>query len=299
MRKIVVGDAGATVADRHPAVVQRHLDHAIGAELGGVVDQVDDGPVDRRRAARHLRVVTRHGDLTTGPAPHPRRSLFAQRLQIAVLLWLVVAPIGCQFDQFVDQRGQLLGLTVEIVDELLTGLGRQVVHPAQHGNIGAQARQWRAQLMTGVLHQLLLLLAAARQGAEHPVHRLAQAARFVGPADRHFDVEATGLGDIVGGLGEADEAAGDLPADQPAEKCRADDDERHRQQRAFADDVERTLGLTSRAGDLHRATTVDRDRQHAEGLALDGDIAWLADAGGCAAGHGPIGVVDGQFAGLR
>ena len=88
-----------------------------------------------------------HRDLATGPPPNTRCGLLAQHAEVALLRGLVVAPVGCQLDQLVHQRGQFLGLTVEIVDQLLPRLGGEVVHPAQHGDVGAQAGQRRTQFV--------------------------------------------------------------------------------------------------------------------------------------------------------
>ena len=73
-------------------------------------------------------------------------------------------------------------------------VGRELVEPADHLEVGAQAGERGAQLVAGVEHELALGLARALQGGQQVVEGAAQAAQLVGPPG----VEA--LGD-VGGLG--------------------------------------------------------------------------------------------------
>ena len=111
---------------------------------------------------------------------------------------LVVAPVGGQLDELVDQGGQLAALAVEVVEQLAARRpAARLLDAAQHRDVGAQAGQRRAQLVAGVLHQLLLVVAAAGQRAEHPVERRAQPAGLVGAVDRHLDVEAAGRGHVA------------------------------------------------------------------------------------------------------
>ncbi len=198
------------------------------AELGGVVDHVEHGAVDGGRTARHQRIVGNDRDRPTGSATHAGSGLLAQAAELALLRRLVIAAVGGQIDEFVDQRRELFGFGVEIGHQLIAGNGIEILEPAQHGHIRAQARQRSAQLVAGVLHELLLLVSAARQRAEHAVHRRAEPAGLVCAADRDLDVEPAGQGDVVGRLGEAHEASGHLPTDQPADQRRTDDDEADR-----------------------------------------------------------------------
>ena len=229
-------------------------------------------------AGRHdtIEVSPTTVDLAAGSSAHSRCGLLGQRGEIAVLGRLVVAPIRRQLDELVDEGRQFLRLAVEVVDQLLTSLRREALETAQHRDVGAQAGQRRAQLVAGVLHELVLLIAAARQRAEHSVERQAQPTGLVGAADRHRDVQPAGGGHIVGGLGQSHQPTRDLPADQPPGDRRRGDDQRDRQQRASTDHVEGALGLAGGAGDLHRAHAFDGNRQHAVRLALDRHVTRLA-----------------------
>ena len=113
---------------------------------------------------------------------------------------LVVAGFGGQLDQLVDQVGELAGLAVEVGEQLLASVRRQLLEAAaQHRDVGAQAGERRAQLVAGVLHQLVLLVLAALQRLQHAGEGAAQLARLVGAVDRHLDVEPAGAGNHAGG----------------------------------------------------------------------------------------------------
>ena len=83
-------------------------------------------------------------------------------------------------DDLVDERAQLFGLGVQVVEDRGALFGRDVGEPAQRVEVRAQARQGRAQLVPGVLNQAFLFLLAADQSAQHAGEAAAQAGDLVG-----------------------------------------------------------------------------------------------------------------------
>ena len=69
----------------------------------------------------------------------------------------LVAP--GQLGQVADQRGELVQLGQHVGDQHLAFLGRELLHPSGHLEIGLEAGQRSAQLVGGVEHQLALALA--------------------------------------------------------------------------------------------------------------------------------------------
>ena len=140
-------------------------------------------------------------DLATGSATHTRGGLLAQHAEVAVLRRLVVASIGGQLDQLVDQRRQLLGLAVEIVDQLPPRLGREVVAT------GAARRRWCAGWSAACAARARRPARVAAVGRRLrasapsiPLNAVPSRPVSSRSADRHLDVEPTGDRDVVGRL---------------------------------------------------------------------------------------------------
>ena len=255
VRQIVDGDAGTVVADRQAATLHVDLDHTRwprrgSAELGGVVDEVQHRAIERRRAG----TTTIEASPTTVTSRPVRRRTRAAACsvnvgEIAVLGGLVVAPIRRQLDELVDQRRQLSSSRCRgrrpAVDALS---GVEALETAQHRDVGAQAGQRRAQLVAGILHELVLLIAAAGQRAEHPVEGKPSRPASSEPLDGHRDVEPAGGGHIVGRLRSVapDDGVTCRPISHPTIAAR-DDDERDTTTACDA-------RITSRARSVSRAS---------------------------------------------
>ena len=163
------------------------------------------------------------GDRATGAAADPLGHPVDDVVEGDDLLGLVVVGVGGELHELVDEGAELVGLDLEVGEDRLAGGLGQVVVAAQGLDVGAQAGERGAQLVAGVLHELLLLLARLAQGGEHRGERTGQAAGLVVAGGRHVDVEATAAGDLLGGVGELHERLGGLAGDQPAgerHRCR-------------------------------------------------------------------------------
>ena len=153
-----------------------------------------------------------------GPARRPGRRSSASSTASRRERHRVVAG---QLDEVADQRGHLLDLGADVVQQLgarpraasrrrAVGLGEQV-------EVGAQRGQRGAQLVAGVGDQLALPVARRGERGEHRVERRGQPGDLVVALDRDR-VQPLGAGDVLGRGGEpahrAQAVAGDAPAGQ-------------------------------------------------------------------------------------
>ena len=105
---------------------------------------------------------------------------------------------GGDRDDLVDEVDHLLDLAVQVVDDLRPLVVGEIGMAAQHVEVGAQARQRRAQLVPGVLDESLLLGPGAVERLEHRPERRTEPADLVVAGRRHADVEAAGRPHRVG-----------------------------------------------------------------------------------------------------
>ena len=208
--------------------------------------------------------------------------------------------LGGQLHELVHQGGQLAGFAVEVVEDSLAGVRREVVEAAEHGDVGPQAGERRPQLVARVLHEPLLILARARQCAEHAAERHAEPAGLVLAADGHRHVEPPGQCDLLGGRSEADEPARRLAGDEPADDCRDRGHESDREQRSVALRGEDAVVLRQAAGGLDRASAfTDRHGEGSVVLAVDVRVVPSLDQGLRARGDGDVDLVDRQLTRCR
>ena len=157
---------------------------------------------DTARSSSALRPSTRRvaeldGDLATGAAAVPRHDPFDQLAEVDRLHRLLAARVGGELHQLRDEIGELAQLESVSVDQL--GALRVVERsgPAQEVDVGAQRGERRAQLVAGVHHEPLLLLARRVQRVQHRVEARGQPAELVAPLDLDGVGEVLGLGDVV------------------------------------------------------------------------------------------------------
>ena len=91
----------------------------------------------------------------------------------------VVVPAG-QLGEVAHEVGELLHLCQHVVHQHLAVGGGELVDPADHLEVRAQAGERRAELVGGVEHQLALGLARGLEGAQQPVERPTEAPELVG-----------------------------------------------------------------------------------------------------------------------
>ena len=155
--QVDVVDAAAVVADLDPAGGAGDLDRSPLIELQGVLHQVAHGSLQRERLSRHRGVVRDDLHLAPGSLCRPAGHPLDERTQIDGLVRLVVAPVGGQVDHLVDEPGQLVGLALQVVEQLSALCRSQLIGAPQGIDVGPQARQRGAQLVPGVLDEPLLV----------------------------------------------------------------------------------------------------------------------------------------------
>ena len=175
---------------------------ALGAPLGGVVEQVGDRALERVRVAGdppRLGVARR----TRGRrAPsYARDGLLDHGGQLDGSTDGVAGVLARQLDQVADQGGHLGDLGPDVGEQLgarlrepggAAGLGEQV-------EVGAQRGQRGAQLVAGVGDQLALPVVRGGERGEHRVERRGQPGDLVVALDRDR-VEPLGAGDVLDGV---------------------------------------------------------------------------------------------------
>ena len=215
-------DAGPVVGDDDLARQQPDLDgRAVRVELGGVLQQVADGALQRPAAcrARHrpgrrrrprsrrpLRLPTRSAARpttaarSTGPPRPPRPGGRGRASTSSSTRWdsSRVSPWTSSTSSVARLRGQL-------------------VDAAQHAGVGAQAGQRGAQLVGGVLDEALLRVPRGGEPGEHRVERRRQPRHLVAALHRH--AARPGRSSTLTSLRdprEPDQATGDPPRQQPS-----------------------------------------------------------------------------------
>ncbi len=123
---------------------------------------------------------------------------------------------------------------------------------AQHVEVGAQARQRCAQLVTGVLDEPLLLGAGAIERLQHRPERRAEAADLVVARRRHADVETAGGPHRVRCGRQPAQRRGDSSGDERAEQRGRSGDEEDEDDDPRAERLQHAIDLGQRASDLHR-----------------------------------------------
>ena len=125
--EVVLGDAGAVVADHHRRAVDGDLHRRGGlAELRRVVDEVADGPGEVTRLAHHRarRAGDRDVDRAAGAAAHALGHPLDDVVEGDDLLGLVVVGVGGELHQLVDERAELTGLDLEVGEDRPGGWAR-------------------------------------------------------------------------------------------------------------------------------------------------------------------------------
>ena len=113
------------------------------------------------------------------------------------------APVAPgQLGQVAHDVGELLQLHQDVVDQHGAVLGAQLVDPADHLEVGAQAGERRAQLVGGVEHQLALGPARRLERLEQAVEGAPEAAQLVGAARREPACHVGRLGQVLDRVGE-------------------------------------------------------------------------------------------------
>ena len=181
VRQVRLGDARPVVAHDDGALVAFDRHGLAGrAPLAGVVEQVADGPAQAVVAAHDP--AGRRVELEVDVLGPPVRVLHGhlvlhQQVEAQRLPGGRPAVAPGQLGQVAHDVGQLLQLHQHVVDQHGAVLGAQLVDPADHLEVGAQAGERRAQLVRGVEHQLALGPAGRLERLEQAVEGASEAAR--------------------------------------------------------------------------------------------------------------------------
>ena len=152
--------------DTWPSVVHGHRStlhddpypSALGRELGGVLDQVSDGPGQRTRSTLHDGPLA---DLQPDPVGSSAIESFDDRPgqgpEFERCHRLVSFDIGRQIDELGHQCPQLRDLGTDVLDDRHTGRLIEIGSRTQDVDIGPETCERGAKFMARVVHQLVLL----------------------------------------------------------------------------------------------------------------------------------------------
>jgi hypothetical protein len=200
-----------------------------------------------------------------------------------------------QLGQVADQRGQLLDLAADVVEELGPRRGIQVRPPGLVGlgeqvDVGAQRRQRGAQLMTRVGHQPSLPLARGVECDQHLVERGGQPGDLVVALDRHRG-QVLGARDALDRRRQVAYRTEPVARHDPAGETGDQDPQAAEEQGHDAQLGQQLVAFVQWLQQHHGTTLVagDRDGDHP---VLDVGEGGSADAlRGLAAGHGVLGLL--------
>ena len=137
------------------------------APLRGVVEQVGDRALERRRLAGDLPGVEVDVEVQAGrPPAHPVQRALDDVGEVDRLELGRDRLVAGQLGQVADERGELLDLEPDVVHQLGAGLRRQPaagVGLGEQVEVGAQGGERGAQLVAGVGDQLALPVRLAGQ----------------------------------------------------------------------------------------------------------------------------------------
>ena len=230
-RQVLVGDPGAVVADDQLAVAQRHLDRA-AAVLGGVVEQVRDGPVEppadpldqhRFEARREAHA----GRVARGPL-HRGGDELVERQHLELGHRLLLAR---EVDEVGDEQGQLLELGDDVGPQPLAVVRVQPA-AAEHLEVRAQRGQRRAQLVRGVGHEPPLRALGRRQRLEHRVEGAGEPRELVVAVALDPARQVARARDVLGGVGQLRHRLHGRAGREPREPERRGDAEQRDRRRA-------------------------------------------------------------------
>ena len=131
----------------------------------------------------------------------------------------------------------------------------------------------RAQLVAGVLDELVLLAAGVGQRPEHGVEGPGQAPDLVVALDGDGGGQVLGGGHLLGGVGQGPDRAGDAAGHQPTDGAGQGGAGQGDQEQAPAESGEDVVGLGQLPGDLHGAARLEVGGEDPEVDAVDGDRA--------------------------
>jgi hypothetical protein len=136
-----------------------------------------------------------------------------------------------ELDQLGHERGHLAQLLDDVGEQLFALVGRHGVVAREHLDVGAEARERRAELVRGVGNELPLRASGLLECGEHRVEARREAAELVAPFVVDAAREIPGLRDVLRRLRQAPNRCERRACDGEPQGCRdtdtaeADEDE--------------------------------------------------------------------------
>jgi hypothetical protein len=204
VRQVLLVDAGPVVAERQVFRPEADLDEPAGvAPLRRVVQQGSygisyEGAVALDDDGFQARVET-HPRVAAG---RPGDRVADQVVELDLLEDHLTLPRTGEVQQAVHGADEVLHLAPQVADEEEAVALSQAPGLVQDLDIRLHARQGGEELVGGVAHQPALAAVGLLQLLEHGCEALAEPAQLVGASDVHPGREVTGLGDLLGTVGE-------------------------------------------------------------------------------------------------
>ena len=251
------------------------------AVLQGVVDQVVDGPPQARGDAEQqgrgeLGVERGLGGVPVGALD----GLADDEVQAHVLgvRWGLLA--AGEFDEVVDEQRQLLDLLDDVAEQLLALGGVDVGGLLEDLDVGAQARDRRAQLVRGVGDELALGVHGgverahrAPEGVEHRVEADREAPDLIGAVGGDASREVLGARDVLGGACQAPDGRDDGARDDPAQQRREGDPAERDQREDQPQAAQHVVDFGERLGELDGQAGAHALGEDAQVDAVDARVA--------------------------
>ena len=265
-----------------------------GLNFERVVDEVRDRAFEQGHASvDDGRLVLRDDDRPAGAPLLAGRDPVDEVAQVDGLHGLLGTGVGRELDQLAHELGELSQLDVGRVEELPPLLGVERVGPAQHVDVGAQRGERRAQLVARVHHQPPLLLAGRPQRVEHAVEAGREPSDLVAPGDGDRMVEVVRARHERRALRQVLDRPHHATSDEPRERRRDEGARERDEEQARVERREQVVVGVDSPRDLRGASTRKRDRQDAERVLPDPDVAESRPAAVLC--DRPVGGVDRKF----
>ena len=174
-----------------------------------------------------------------------------------------------ELDELGDEHGHLLELLGDVAQQALALSGRQLLVPREHLDVGAQARQRRAQLVRGVGDELSLRLRRRLERREHRVEGRGEARELVAPVLLDSPREVARLRHLLSGVGETAHRREHRARDDDAKRGGDGHADERDEEQPVADPRERAVHLVERSRDLQCVPPLERRRQHPHVRPLD------------------------------
>ena len=216
---------GPVVANRDTGVGDRDLDRPVlGPPGDGVLEQVDDRPVEPGRRAAHERRLERESELPRGgSALDPFHRVRDEDVEPHVLDLVVPLAVASELDEIADERCELLELRDDVGDHPGALLRGDPIRAGEQLDIRPDARERRPELVGRVGHEVPLGGHGPLERGEHLVDVEASRLSSSSPVTSIRRRQIGGPCDVLGGVRQPPDRHEGGSCDQKAEDGRAGD----------------------------------------------------------------------------